>query len=155
MGNVKGIPPGDVQRMSAGSGVTHSEFNHAKDQTTHFLQIWIEPKVSGVAPGYEQKTIPASDKRGALRLVASPDGAQGSVSINADAALYAGLFDGDEFAELALDPARKAYVHLVRGVLDVNGWPLSAGDALLLEGEDRIALTQGLAAEVLVFDLAA
>jgi len=155
MGNVKGIPPGDVQRMSAGSGVTHSEFNHAKDQTTHFLQIWIEPDVSDIAPDYEQKTIPASEKRGVLRLVASPDGAQDSLTLHADAALYAGLFDGDEHAQLALDPARKAYVHLLRGALEVNGQPLEAGDALMLEGEERITLARGRAAEVLVFDLAA
>ena len=155
LGNVKAIPPGDVQRMSAGSGVTHSEFNHAKGETTHFLQIWIEPKLTGIAPGYEQKTIAASDQRGALRLVASPDGAQDSLSLNADAAIYAGRFDGDEHAELALDPARKAYVHLVRGTLEVNGRQLAAGDALKLEGESRITLAGGSAAEVLVFDLAA
>ena len=155
MGNVKGIPPGDLQRMSAGTGVTHTEFNHAKGQTTHFLQIWIEPDVTGITPSYEQKTIPASQKRGALRLVASPDGVQDSVVIHADAALYSGLFDGDEHAELALNPARKAYVHLVRGVLEVNGKRLSTGDALMLEGEDRITLARGSDAEVLVFDLAA
>ena len=154
MGNVKGIPPGDVQRMSAGSGVMHSEFNHAQGQTTHFLQIWIEPNVTGIAPSYEQKTIPAEEKRGTLRLVASPDGAQGSVAIHADAALYAGLFDGNESAELALNPARKGYVHLVRGGLEVNGQGLRAGDAVLLEGESRITLARGADAEVLVFDLA-
>ena len=154
MGNVKGIPPGDVQRMSAGTGVTHSEFNHAAGQTTHFLQIWIEPNVTGIAPGYEQKTIPAADKRGALRLVASPDGADGSVSMHADASLYAGLFDGPERAQLALDPRRKAYVHLVRGALEVNGQMLSAGDALKLESESQVTLANGADAEVLVFDLA-
>jgi redox-sensitive bicupin YhaK (pirin superfamily) len=154
MGNVKGIPPGDVQRMSAGTGVQHSEFNHAEGQTTHFLQIWIEPNVTGIAPGYEQKTVAAADKRGALRLVASPDGAQGSVTIHADASMYAGLFDGKESAELALDPKRKGYVHLVRGALDVNGKRLQAGDAAMLEGESRIALGNGEDAEVLVFDLA-
>jgi len=155
MGNVKGIPPGDVQRMSAGTGVMHSEFNHAKDQTTHFLQIWIEPNVTGIAPGYEQKTIAVGEKRGKLRLVASPDGAQGSVTIHADASVHAGLFDGDETAELALDPRRKGYVHLVRGALEVNGQGLGAGDAALLEGESRIVLANGRDAEVLVFDLAA
>jgi redox-sensitive bicupin YhaK (pirin superfamily) len=154
MGNVEGIPPGDVQRMSAGTGVQHSEFNHAEGQTTHFLQIWIEPNVTGMAPSYEQKTIPVAEKRGVLRLVASPDGAQGSVTIHADAKLYAGLFDGSERAELALEPARKGYVHLVRGSLDVNGQPLSTGDAVLLEGESRITLANGSDAEVLVFDLA-
>jgi redox-sensitive bicupin YhaK (pirin superfamily) len=155
MGNVKGIPPGDVQRMSAGTGVMHSEFNHAKDQTTHFLQIWIEPNVTGIAPGYEQKTIPAEQKRGALKLIASPDGAAGSVTIHADASLYAGLFDGGEQAALALQPGRKGYVHLVRGALEVNGQRLDAGDAALLENESRIALKHGTDAEVLVFDLAA
>ena len=155
LGNIKGIPPGDVQRMSAGTGVMHSEFNHAKDQVTHFLQIWIEPNVTGIAPSYEQKAIPPEEKRGALRLIASPDGASNSVTLHADASIFAGLFDGDERAELPLDPARKAYVHLVRGVLDVNGQHLEAGDALLLENENGITLSQGSDAEVLVFDLAA
>ena len=154
MGNVKGIPPGDVQRMSAGTGVTHSEFNHAEGETTHFLQIWILPKFTGIRPSYEQKTIPDAEKRGALRLVASPDGTQGSVQINADAKVYAGLFDGSEAAELALNPARKGYVHVVSGSLAVNGQRLSAGDAALLESENRIGLTDGADAEVLVFDLA-
>ena len=155
MGNVKGIPPGDVQRMSAGKGVMHSEFNHAPDQTTHFLQIWIEPNVKGIEPGYEQKTFADVDKRGQLRLVASPDGAQGSVSIHADAALYAGLLDAEESAELALDQHRKAYVHVVRGTLDVNGQRLNTGDAALLQGETQLQLAHGEDAEVLVFDLAA
>ena len=155
MGNVKGIPPGDVQRMSAGTGVMHSEFNHAEGQTTHFLQIWIEPDVRGIPPSYEQKTFSDADKRGALRLVASPDGAQGSVRIHADAAVYAGLLDADEAVTLALDPARKTYVHLVRGTLQVNGTPLAGGDAAMLEREAALSLTQGHEAEVLVFDLAA
>jgi redox-sensitive bicupin YhaK (pirin superfamily) len=144
-----------VQRMSAGSGVMHSEFNHAEGQTTHFLQIWIEPNVTGIPPSYEQKTIPAEQKRGALRLVASPDGARDSVTIHADAKVYAGLFDGEERADLVLDPARKAYVHLVRGALEVNGQSIATGDAVLLENENRIALANGTDAEVLVFDLAA
>ena len=155
MGNVKGIPPGDVQRMSAGTGVMHSEFNHAEGQTTHFLQIWIEPDVRGIPPSYEQKTFSDADKRGALRLVASPDGAQGSVRIHADAAVYAGLLDADEAVTLALDPARKTYVHLVRGTLQVNGTPLAGGDAAMLERETALSLTAGHDAEVLVFDLAA
>jgi redox-sensitive bicupin YhaK (pirin superfamily) len=155
MGNVKGIPPGDVQRMSAGRGVQHSEFNHAKDQTTHFLQIWIQPNVTGIEPSYEQKTFAEADKRGRLRLVASPDGAEGSVKIHADARMFAGLFDGAEAAAITLDPRRKAYVHLVRGELEANGKKLSAGDAALLEGEGQLALAQGRAAEVLVFDLTA
>ena len=109
------ILPGDVQRMSAGRGVMHSEFNHARTRATHFLQIWIEPRQRGIAPGYEQKHFDSADKRGQLRLIASEDGREGSVTMNADAALYAGLFDGDESATLALDTKRKAYVHLVRG----------------------------------------
>jgi len=155
MGNIKGIPPGDVQRMSAGTGVQHSEFNHAAGQTTHFLQIWIEPNVRGIPPSYEQKTFAEPDKRGALRLVASPDGAKESVKIHADAALYAGLLDAEESANLSLNPARKTYVHLVRGALTVNGNALSAGDAVLMEKETTLSLTDGHDAEVLVFDLAA
>ena len=155
LGNVKGIPPGDVQRMSAGTGVQHSEFNHAPDNTTHFLQIWIEPNVTGIKPGYEQKTFAEAEKRGVLRLVASQDGARGSVTMHADAAIYAGLLHGAEAATLALNPARKAYVHLARGQLQVNGRSLAAGDAALMEGESKLALTAGEDAEVLVFDLAA
>jgi redox-sensitive bicupin YhaK (pirin superfamily) len=155
MGNIKGIPPGDVQRMSAGRGVQHSEFNHAPDASTHFLQIWIQPNVTGIQPSYEQKTFAESEKRGKLRLVASPDGANNSVTIHADASMYAGLFDGVESATLALDPARKSYVHLVRGALEVNGKALAAGDAALIESESLLTLTQGKQAEVLVFDLAA
>jgi redox-sensitive bicupin YhaK (pirin superfamily) len=155
MGNVKGIPPGDVQRMSAGTGVVHSEFNHAQDQTTHFLQIWIEPNVTGIAPSYEQKSIATGEKRGALRLIASSDGAHDSVTIHADAALYAGLFDADQSARLPLDPRRKAYVHLVRGAIEVNGIGITGGDAVMLENETAITLTNGADAEVLVFDLAA
>lgn len=154
MGNIVGIPPGDVQRMSAGRGVTHSEFNHAKDQTTHFLQIWILPNETGIEPGYEQKTVPAVDKRGQLRLVASSDGRNDSVTIHADAAVYAGLFDGNERAELAIDTSRKAYVHIVRGALEVNGTRLNAGDALLLQQENSVVIANGSDAEVLVFDLA-
>ena len=154
IGNVKGIPPGDVQRMSAGTGVQHSEFNHAPGQATHFLQIWIEPNVTGVAPGYEQKTFAAQEKRGLLRLVASNDGTQGSVTIHADARLYAGLLDGDETATLALNPARKTYVHLVRGELEVNGQMLGQGDAAMIEAQNNLQLRAGRDAEVLVFDLA-
>ena len=155
MGNVKGIPPGDVQRMSAGRGVQHSEFNHAADASTHFLQIWIEPNVKGIQPSYEQKTFSTSEKRGVLRLVASPDGAQGSVTIHANAAMYAGLLDGDESATLALNPARKSYVHLISGELRVNGTTLVTGDAALIENEVQLAFSHGKQAEVLVFDLAA
>ncbi len=155
MGNVEAIPPGDVQRMSAGTGVMHSEFNHAANEQTHFLQIWIEPNVRGIPPSYEQKTFAEAEKRGRLRLVAAPGGAQGAVTIHADARLYAGLFDGEESASLALDPGRKAYVHLVRGALTVNGQTLSGGDAAKLEAETEVRLTGGRDAEVLVFDLPA
>jgi len=149
------IRPGDVQRMSAGTGVMHSEFNHAQNQTTHFLQIWIQPDVRGVAPSYEQRHFTADEKRGQLRLVASPDGAQGSVSIHSNTRLYAGLIDGAEHAELTLAPARQAYVHLVRGTLEVNGQKLKAGDALQVRQESLLSLQSGQDAEVLVFDLAA
>jgi quercetin 2,3-dioxygenase len=155
LGNVKGIPPGDVQRMSAGTGVQHSEFNHAPNETTHFLQIWIEPNARGIAPSYEQKTFAEGEKRGKLRLVASNSAAEGSVKINADASLYAGLFDGAESAVLPLNPARKSYVHLVRGELQVNGQALTGGDAAMLSGENQLQLSGGKGAEVLVFDLAA
>jgi redox-sensitive bicupin YhaK (pirin superfamily) len=154
MGNVKGIPPGDVQRMTAGTGVVHSEFNHAADRTTHFLQIWILPDRRGLPPSYEQTTVPAEAKRDRLALVAAPEGGPNAVTLNADARLHAGLFDGGTGAELALDPARKAYVHLVRGSLVANGERLGAGDALLLADEPRLVLSDGQDAEVLVFDLA-
>lgn len=155
LGNGASIPPGDVQRMSAGRGILHSEFNHAPEQTTHLLQIWILPDEQGIEPGYEQKRFADEEKRGRLRLVASRDGSEGSVTIHADARLYAGLFDGGESAELRLDPARKTYVHAVRGSLVANGEKLAAGDALLMEGEASLSIAEGDGAEVLVFDLAA
>jgi redox-sensitive bicupin YhaK (pirin superfamily) len=154
MGNVKGIPPGDVQRMSAGTGVQHSEFNHAEGETTHFFQIWIEPSQKGIPPGYEQKTFSTAEKQGTLRLLASPDAAQGSVVIHADARLYSGLFESGQSGSVELAAGRKAYVHLMRGTLNVNGQTLSGGDAALLDGETRLELAQGEGAEVLVFDLA-
>lgn len=153
MGNIKGIPPGDVQRMSAGSGVSHSEFNHAKDQTTHFLQIWIEPNVLEIEPSYEQRAIPTIEKEGKLRLVASPTGENGSVKIHADAKVYAGLFNGNQSANLKLDPRRKAYAHLIRGTLMINGQQLSGGDALFIENESSLEISAGVDAEVLIFDL--
>jgi len=154
MGNVKGIPPGDVQRMSAGRGVMHSEFNHAQDRTTHFLQIWILPNVNGIPAEYEQKHFDAESKRGRLRLVASPDGRDGSLTLHADASIRAGLFDGAESAELALDPKRRAWVQVVRGEVVVNGQPLATGDAIGLEHESSLRIGGGEQAEVLVFDLA-
>ena len=147
------IRPGDVQRMSAGRGVMHSEFNHAPAATTHFLQVWIEPSARGIDPGYEQKHFDAASKQGALCLVASPDGRDGSVTIHANAAIYSGLFDGGQQLTKPLDAARKTYVHLVRGQLDVNGQHLTAGDALKLEAEPALTLSHGVNAEVLVFDL--
>ncbi|MGZ5892824.1 MAG: pirin family protein [Caldimonas sp.] len=158
-GQAKGAPggvirPGDVQRMSAGSGVQHSEFNHAANQTTHFLQIWIEPNVRGIPAEYEQKHFDAPAKRGKLRLVASPDGRDDSLRIHADASISAGLFDGAESAELALGAGRKAWVQVVRGQVAVNGERLGAGDAVGIEQEASLKISDGVNAEVLVFDLA-
>jgi len=153
MGNGSTIVPGDVQRMSAGTGVRHSEFNHDKRGVTHFLQIWIEPSAQGIAPGYEQKHYDAASKRGRLRLVASPDGAEASVTIHQDARIYAGLLDGAERATHALAKGRRAYVHVARGRLMVNGTPLEAGDALKASGVGEIVLEGGASAEVLLFDL--
>ncbi len=146
------IRPGDVQRMSAGTGVRHSEFNQSK-QTTHLLQIWIEPNVHGIAPSYEEKRFGADAKRGRLRLVASPDGTDGSVMIHQDAQVYSGDFGGDESAAFALESGRRAYVHVARGELNVNDTRLLAGDAVMLEDVDTIRLANGHEAEVLVFDL--
>jgi quercetin 2,3-dioxygenase len=152
MGNGSSIVPGDVQRMSAGTGVRHSEYNHSKDGVTHFLQIWIEPKFTGIRPSYEQKHFSSADKRGRLRLIASPDGRDGSVSLKQDASLYAGLFDGAERAELPLAAGRRGYVHVARGGISVNGQRLDAGDAMKLDG-GTVELQDGQGAEVLVFDL--
>jgi len=155
MGNVKGIPPGDVQRMSAGTGVRHSEFNHEPNGETHFLQIWLLPAQRGIAPSYEQKTFAAAEKSGALRLVASPDAAQGSVTVHADVRMYAGCFDVGQRAQMVLDPARKAYVQVLRGSVHANGNALTCGDALLMQGESGLVLDQAVDSEVLVFDLQA
>jgi hypothetical protein len=154
MGNGSIIVPGDVQRMSAGKGVLHSEYNPSKSAGVHFLQIWIQPAVAGIAPGYEQKHFAAADKRGRLRLIASPDGADGSVTIHQDARVYAALVDGDEKVALTLPAGRRAYVHVARGSVRVNGTALGAGDAAKLTGEAAVALDRGEDAEVLVFDLA-
>ena len=155
LGNTETIPAGDIQRMSAGSGVMHSEFNPDGDRTTHLLQIWIEPSALGIRPGYEQKTVPAASKRGRLRAIASPDGRDDSVVIHADATIYAALLEAGESADLTLERTRKAYIHLIRGTLTVNGIPLAQGDALMIEDEDSIQLAHGESAEVLVFDLGA
>lgn len=147
------IKPGDVQRMSAGSGVMHSEFNASREQPVHFLQIWIQPNVHGVTPSYEEKHFSAAEKRGRLRLIASPDAAEGSVCIHQDARVYAGLFDGDEAGRLALAPDRQAYVHVARGSVEVNGVALNAGDAVKLRDTAELNLSKGRQAEVIVFDL--
>ena len=154
MGNGSTIVPGDVQRMSAGKGVLHSEFNHANDGITHFLQIWIEPNVAGIAPSYEQKHFDAAARKGKLRLVAAPDGREGSVTIHQDAYLYAGLLDGADRAVHKLRPGRRAYLHVARGKLTANRQALEAGDALKVTDVSEIVLEQGEDAEVLLFDLA-
>ena len=149
------IRPGDVQRMSAGRGVMHSEFNHSQAQPVHFLQIWIQPDVTGIAPEYEQKRFEPEEKRGRLRLVASPDGADGSVRIHQDARLFTGLFDGAERTALEVAPGRRLYVHVARGKVTANGEALDAGDALKLTDTPVLSLADGADAEVLVFDLPA
>ncbi len=154
MGNGSAIVPGDVQRMSAGKGVLHSEFNHEKAGATHFLQIWIEPNVRGIAPGYEQKHFDAASMRGSLRLVASPDGRDGSVTIHQDAYMFAALIDGSERVAFRIKEGRRAYLHVARGELAVNGNALSAGDALKASGIAELVLESGRNAEVLLFDLA-
>ena len=147
------IRPGDVQRMSAGRGVTHSEFNNSQRNGVHFLQIWIIPDVLGSAPSYEQKHFEDAEKRGRLRLIASPDGAEGSLRIQQEARLYAGLFDGAEHASLELDSGRLAYAHLARGTMTINGTPLNAGDGLKLTDTASLTCSAGRGAEVLLFDL--
>jgi redox-sensitive bicupin YhaK (pirin superfamily) len=153
MGNGSVIRPGDVQRMSAGTGVRHSEFNHSEQNLVHFLQIWIEPSVRGIAPGYEEKHFADDAKRGKLALVASPDGSAGSVKIHQDARLYAALVDGAERVVHTPPKGRRTWVHVARGKLTVNGERLEAGDALKATGVDAITLEAGEGAEVLVFDL--
>jgi quercetin 2,3-dioxygenase len=149
------IRPGDVQRMSAGSGVQHSEFNGSQQQPVHFLQIWIIPSVVGIPAGYEEKHFGADEKRGRLRLIAAPGGAQGSVRIHQDVQVYAGLFDGPEQAQLQVATGRLIYVHVARGRIVANGTVLEAGDALKLTHEPAVRLSGGEAAEVIVFDLPA
>jgi quercetin 2,3-dioxygenase len=153
MGNGSTIGPGDVQRMSAGRGVQHSEFNASSSAPVHFLQIWIMPSERGIEPGYEERHFSEQERRGQLRLIASPDRAQESVLIHQDARVYAGLFDGAESARLQIAPGRRIYVHLARGQIDADGIALSGGDALQLTDSDTLVLRDGRAAEVLVFDL--
>jgi redox-sensitive bicupin YhaK (pirin superfamily) len=153
MGNGSVIVPGDVQRMSAGKGILHSEMNPSASEPVHFLQIWIRPSAEGMVPSYEQKHFTPEEKRGVLRLVASESGADGSVRIHQDVRIYAGLFDGAERAELELAKQRRAYVHVARGSVHVNGVALAAGDGLKISDVSTLTVAQGRAAEVLVFDL--
>ncbi|APA67678.1 pirin family protein [Janthinobacterium sp. 1_2014MBL_MicDiv] len=153
MGTGSVLHYGDVQRMSAGSGVRHSEFNHSNTDGLHFLQIWIQPNMTGIAPSYEEKHFSPDSKRGKLRLIASGDGRQGSVLIHQDAAIYASILQEGEQLEHALEDGRCAYVHLIRGSLAVNGVALKAGDALKLTQEAAVTVTQAEDAEFLLFDL--
>lgn len=153
MGTGSVIRPGDVQLMSAGTGVAHSEYNHSPTQGVHFLQIWLLPGVKGVRPGYQQRHFPAAEKRGRLCPVITPDGAADSLQVNQDVRVYAGLFDGAETATLALGARRYAYVHVARGSVEVNGVRLAAGDGLKLRGAEKLSFAAGVDAEVLAFDL--
>jgi len=153
MGNGSVIRPGDVQRMSAGSGVRHSEYNHASDRTTHFLQIWIEPAVAGIAPSYEEKRFSDADKHGRLQLIASPDGADGSVLIHQDARLYAARLAAGQTIAAALGAGRLGYLHLIRGRATVNGERLAGGDAAKLRNETALEVRAEEDSELLWFDL--
>lgn len=153
MGNGSVLRPGDVQRMSAGTGVTHSEYNGSERDPVHFLQIWIEPDARGLPPGYEEKHFDDGDKRGRLRLIASRDGRDGSVTIHQDAAVYATLLDGNESVEFAQRPGRRTYVHIVRGSARVDGESLAAGDAVKISGPAHVRIDGARDAELLLFDL--
>ena len=154
MGTGSVIRPGDVQRMSAGTGVRHSEYNASKSDPVHFLQIWIMPAERGITPSYEQKAFPAEEKRGRLRVVASPDGRDGSVTVHSDAVLHAGLFDKGESAELPLREGRHAWVHVARGKVRINGKELAAGDGAAVSEQASVKVEGVEGGEVLVFDLA-
>jgi redox-sensitive bicupin YhaK (pirin superfamily) len=153
LGNGTEMRPGDVQRMSAGTGVVHSEFNASEQEAVHFLQIWILPGQTGIAPGYEQKHFPAATRRGVLTLVASPDGRDGSVTIHQDASLYRADLAQGEAVTYALPAGRRAYVHIADGKALLNGQPLEAGDGARIEAETTIRLEGADRADVLVFDL--
>jgi len=153
IGNGSVIVPGDVQRMSAGRGVRHSEFNPSRERPVHFLQIWIIPAEQGIPASYEQSHLTDAQRRGKLALLAAPPGKGGAVAIHQDARVYAGLFDGTESATVAVAPGRRAYVHVARGSAEVNGQALSAGDAALLEDEPEVRIGNAARAELLVFDL--
>ena len=153
MGTGSVLHYGDVQRMSAGSGVRHSEFNGSKTDQVHFLQIWIQPNQQGIPPSYEEKHFPVEDKQGKLRLIASGDGREGSVLIHQDAAIYAALLNGDDQATHALQAGRLGYVHVIRGSVEVNGVVLNTGDALKIADEERVSFARAEAVELLLFDL--
>ena len=153
MGNGSVIRPGNVQRMSAGTGVSHSEFNSSRDEAVHFLQIWIEPNVTSVPPSYQEKHFPDEEKRGRLRLIASPDGREGSVSIHQDALVYAGMLGPEDAVTQDVAAGRRAYLHVARGRINVNGMPLKAGDGVKIAREETVRLDRGAGAEVLLFDL--
>ena len=154
MGNGSTIKPGDVQRMSAGTGVTHSEYNPSKAEDLHLLQIWILPDRRGHNPGYEQKEIGDAEKRGRLRLIASPDGRDGSVSIHQDARLYAGILENGQPLALKLTPGRRGYLHVVKGAVSANGVALEAGDGARIAEESALEISGGDQSEILLFDLA-
>jgi quercetin 2,3-dioxygenase len=153
MGNGSIIRPGNVQRMSAGTGVRHSEFNPSRDEGVHLLQIWIEPQFTGIRPSYEEKQFGTAEKKGQLRLIASPDGRDGSVTIHQDARVYASVLDGQDAVAHAVAPGRRAYVHVARGSVNANGTPLKAGDGIKAKDVSTISLTDGRDAELLLFDL--
>jgi hypothetical protein len=153
MGNGSVIRPGDVQRMSAGTGITHSEFNPSSTELVHFLQIWIEPSQRGFTPSYEQLHIDSVAKQGVLRVIASPDGRDGSVHLHQDALIYAGVLGSDDHIELTLQRNRRAYVHMARGAVNVNGMRLMCGDALKISEESQLIFDQAEDAELLLFDL--
>lgn len=153
MGNGSVIRPGDVQRMSAGTGVRHSEYNPSKSELVHFLQIWIVPNTTGLPPSYEQKHFDDTALRGGLRLIASPNGRGGSITVHQDVLLYAARLDAGDAVEHQVGDNRKAYIHIARGNLNLNGKPVSAGDGATIAGENSIKLAADRAAEVLLFDL--
>jgi quercetin 2,3-dioxygenase len=153
MGTGAVIRPGDVQMMSAGTGISHSEFNHSKTETVHFLQIWIVPDRRGVAPRYQQAYFSDESKRGRLKLIISPDGRDGSLGVHQDVLVYAGLFDGAECDALELVQARQAYVHVARGQASINGIGLGEGDGARLRAEPQVRVQSGVNAELLLFDL--
>lgn len=153
MGNGSSLRYGDVQRMSAGTGVMHSEYNDSPDQPVHFLQIWIEPNVKGIAPGYEEKHFDPAARRGRLQTIASPDGRDGSLRIHQDAILYASILEGGQALTHVLEEGRIAYLHLIRGSIAVNGIPIDGGDAVRIDDERSVRLSDAADAELLLFDL--